>query len=378
MIASKTSRTEKTRYFRLADEIRAQITSHELSPGERLPSLSEMRARHGISQNTWDRACALLENDGLVERHIGKGTFVTASGGAHKTQRTVRSKSLTVGIRGAFDELLGGSYGALLFKGIHEVALQAEVKLLPIRHSSVEGWEKVDGVLLCDFSPPSAGPIATPPGLVCLSLLTPLDGVSSVVADDYSVGRLATEHLLSLGHRSIVYLSNGESAIGLRRLAGYYNALQAEGIVPHADWVRPLSAYCSVGSEFVSTAHQDVKRWLRDDWKALGATALIAYNDHTAFGAIEALQELGYRVPQDVSVIGCDGTEIVEYSSPRLTTIQAPLREIGELGLRRLLKAIEDQESGAATVSHDVLPVRLHLGQSTARVAVSGTRKKSR
>jgi len=107
--------------------------------------------------------------------------------------------------------------------------------------------------------------------------------------------------------------------------------------------------------------------WLRDEsangWQKINCTALLCHNDETTMGALQALREAGLRVPDDVSVVGFDGLEIGEYSHPRLTTVEMPLREIGAAAVAMLLRQIEADE---VTEEHQILSTQLRVRESTA------------
>src|SRR5690606_6745856 len=120
------------------------------------------------------------------------------------------------------------------------------------------------------------------------------------------------------------------------RLAGYRDALQAAGIEPVHEWTRTLAGTPSV--DLRQTGYESTRSWLQDDWHELACTALLSHNDEAAIGAIEAFTERGLSVPEQVSVVGFDGTEMSEYSRPRLTTVEVPLREIGKTAMELLLR----------------------------------------
>ena len=108
-----------------------------------------------------------------------------------------------------------------------------------------------------------------------------------------------------------------------------------------------------------------MKAWLSesDDWSKIGCTALLCHNDDVAIGAMQALNAAGLKVPDDVSVVGFDGTEVGEYSSPQLTTIEVPLQQMGKVAIGLLQKQIEVDE---VIVGHKVLPTQLRVRESTS------------
>lgn len=350
------------KYARLAETLRAQITSGTAAPGERLPSFAQMRIRYQATQATVEKALGLLEREGLIVRRSGSGIYVAQPEKNLSRRKKPRSKSGIIGVSGlGFAADAAASYWTDLLGGMRRAASNADVHLLLLDHASSHGWEKADGVLVCDWT---AHDILdrVAPSQPCVSVLVDVAGRSSVVADDYMGGYLATRHLLDLGHRRIAYLHGG-AGVSSRRLAGYWAALNEVGIVAEAGWTRTLSGKYFDSADFIATAHRHMTAWLDEGWRDLRCTSILAHNDATAIGVMEALRQKGLEVPGDVSVVGFDGTDICRHSSPPLTTVKLPLAEIGARSVEVLLAQIERD-----TVSneHCVLPVQILAQGSTA------------
>jgi LacI family transcriptional regulator len=338
------------RYVKLAEQWGNLMRSGQLKPGDRLPSFAEMKARHGLSQNTVERAHAILEQRGLIVREQGRGTFVAQP----RTERKARTG--IIGVCGlGFNFVSYSIYWAKLFQGVRQAADETQVQVLTVSYDSTAGWEKVDGILLASWT---AEPILQrmPPFLPHVSMMVPLENVASVAIDEGGGARAATEYLLARGHRRIAFLHSKDPIHTSLRLAAYRDALWAAGIEPDERWHRQMLSPYIEAQDFIVSGRRTMQEWLADDWHELGCTALLAQNDETAMGAIEALQNVGLRVPEDISVIGFDGTEICNYFKPRLTSVEAPLREVGRRAAQLLLQQIENDDAPA---THEVLPMRL-------------------
>jgi DNA-binding LacI/PurR family transcriptional regulator len=347
------------KYLQLAEALRQQIASGELLPGDQLPSYVQMRQRHGATQNTVDKVFALLEQDGLITRERSRGTFVRFP------EAEVVVSSGIIGIS-SMGFLVDGnsSYWTEILRGMRDAATRAGRQLLLLDHNAAAGWDKADGVVVCDWG---AGEIINrlAPRQPAVSILVDVPSMPSVMPDDFSGGRLATEHLLSLGHRRIGVLHGGDRTVMPLRLAGYRQALQAAGVTPEENWQRHLSGPYKGTAEFTTAAHRAMERWLTDGgWKKTGCTALFCQNDSVAVGAIEALRAAGLEVPRDVSVVGYDGTDLSRLTNPPLTTIDLPLYDIGAQGVELLLLRLQDQ--GEVPAEHRMLPVHLIERASTA------------
>lgn len=351
--------TEKPKYKVIAEHIRRGIETGELGTAERLPSFTELRAQFGATPTTANQVYGVLEQQGLIVREPGRGIFVA--------RRLVPQKANTIGIVGSAFELEHEMpYWSYLVEGVRCAAAQAGVEIL-LYHDEhpAPGWEKADGVLMCSKADQMFP--ALPPGMPCVSLITPASQVPSVIANDHKGARLAAEHLLELGHRRIgMLLSQPEHPISASRLEGYRAALWEAGIAPQTNWVRAVGEEAWQGcTKFDALGRAQMEHWLREDWRELGCTALLTHNDEMAIGVIETLQEAGLRVPEDTSVVGFDGTRLGEYFRPRLTSVEVPLRQIGARGVELLLAQIRGEIIPAKS---EVLPVQLVVRSSTSKI----------
>lgn len=360
------SSTNRSRYFEVAEELRAQVRRGVLAPGDRLPSFPQMKAQ-GISQHTMEKAYALLEHDGLIERTNGSGVYV-AQGNSHK--------KAAMGLIGFFgfpstqpQQFGMHFYGAHLQEGARETAKKHGLHIMLLDgDADASAWRKLDGVLSTDVQISHDVPH--------VHLLVAGVHYPSILPDEETGIRAAIRHLMELGHRRIAYLLAVHEPYHTRRLTAYQAGMSDSGITVDPRWVRHLCPVMLIADGFVAAAHQRMAQWLREDWKQLNCTALLCQNDQTAIGVIEALHEAGVRVPDDVSVIGFDGTEAATYSRPRLTTVHVPLYEIGA----KSVDVLVEQMNGEQDANIHMLPTRLKIGASTAPVgnhkSNSGRRKR--
>lgn len=177
-----------------------------------------------------------------------------------------------------------------------------------------------------------------------------IEGVPDVSIDTSAAFGDAVRHLADLGHRSITYVAGPDvSLLSRRRWEGCLDA--AESLDVDLCRIGPFTPWTQAGA-----AAADVMIESRD-------TAAIAFNDNLAIGMLQRFFELGVRVPDDVSVIGCDDIVGAVYSSPPLTTISAPTHEVGRRLTQLLLDLIADPE--ARRGDRIELPVHLEVRGST-------------
>lgn len=152
---------------------------------------------------------------------------------------------------------------------------------------------------------------------------------------------MAVEYLLSKGHQNIGLLSyKGRQTIYLRE-SGYRDSLYNAGIPFNSDFYIQCKNYSDQAAE------QAVDSWLKTH-KRLPFSALFCVTDGLALGAILALQKRGYRVPEDVSVIGMDGIFSLDLVEPKLTTIKLPFDALPY----EALKMLESQSNTQETLSY--------------------------
>jgi len=152
-----------------------------------------------------------------------------------------------------------------------------------------------------------------------------------VRGDNYVGSRSAVEYLIGLGHRRIAFISGSDyTGQSPERQRGYQDALKQAGI-------KPVKALMSRG-DFTRSAGFESTKVLMAQSKP--PTAIFAANDNMALGAMDALKELGLRIPEDVSVFGFDDEVAAKHSYPRLSTVRQPLSEIGEQAVQMILRRI--------------------------------------
>ena len=156
----------------------------------------------------------------------------------------------------------------------------------------------------------------------------------SVGATNFAGGFAAAEHLLSLGHRRIAVVGGPPFKSTQARLAGYRTALQEAGVQPDPRLERS-------GGFVAETGYEAARALLRAPEPP---TAIFAGNDLQAIGVYRALYEAGLRAPDDMSVVGFDDLPLARLLTPALTTVRQPVREMGALATRMLLRIIAGEK----------------------------------
>ncbi|MHB8755480.1 MAG: LacI family DNA-binding transcriptional regulator [Candidatus Acidiferrales bacterium] len=283
---------------------------------------------------------------------------------ANFVARSLRhQRTFTVGV--VVPEISEG-YGALVLSGIEEHLLQEGYFYFVVSHRHrpdlIEEYPKilldraVEGIIAIDS--PCERPLPVP--VVSVSGHREVEGVTNIVLDHSLAARLALDHLFALGHRKIAFIKGQAFSSDTEpRWTAMQEAAGELGLC-----VNPkLTAQLEGDSSSPALGYGVSKKLLEDGGDF---TALFAFNDVSAIGAIRAIREAGRDVPTDVSVIGFDDIQSAAFQNPGLTTVRQPLRSMGEIAARTLLQRISKKDSRPAR-SITVEP-ELIIRESTAPV----------
>ncbi len=251
-----------------------------------------------------------------------------------------RQRSFTIGV--LVPEISEG-YASLVMSGIEDHLLQEGYLYFVASHRHrddlIDEYPKlllaraVDGLIAIDT--PCARPFPVP--VVAVSGHRHVDGITNIVLNHERAAFLALEHLTTLGHRRIAFIKgqafSSDTAIRWRAIR---DATKRLGLSIDPKLVTQLEG----DSPSPDLGYQLTRRLLgASDQPAF--TALFAFNDISAIGAIRALRESGRRVPDDVSVVGFDDIQAAAYQNPALTTVRQPLRRMGELAAQTITQRVE-------------------------------------
>ncbi len=201
-------------------------------------------------------------------------------------------------------------------------------------------------------------------GLAVVLVHSPMPSVPTVCADNRQGGRLAAEHLLSLGHTQLGIISALPLDEGMAdRETGFLDLLRECGMS-----VDRVSVPVMYGNHQIEGGRLAMTELLGH---APNVTAVFVLNDLMALGALEAARELARRVPDDLSIMGFDNVPFAALANPPLTTVGQPIRELGEQAADLLLDVIEHGANwtvDSSTQPNVLLPNEVIVRGSTARV----------
>ncbi|MDF1596804.1 MAG: LacI family DNA-binding transcriptional regulator [Acidimicrobiia bacterium] len=252
-------------------------------------------------------------------------------------------------LRGVLDELGGSGYDLALYQVDGEEQRSSRIRdiVRPDRCSA--------GLLISLRAAPDEILVMTQAKRPVVTIDGHIEGLPGCHIDNVAGGRMATEHLLRLGHRVIAFVGDIEDDLGFNpgaaRFEGYQEALRGLGIARRDDLIK-------TGPHSRESA-DELTRGL------FGAsdppTGIVATSDTQAFGVMAAVRSQGLEVPTDVSVVGFDDLELAGHLG--LTTVRQPLYESGVLGARMLLQQLDGHRDGLDVVE---LPLEVVVRETTA------------
>jgi DNA-binding LacI/PurR family transcriptional regulator len=256
-----------------------------------------------------------------------------ARGLASKRSRSIGVLSFDAALYGPSSTLLGVQRAAQEQRyAVSVVSLSEQDSPAVVRRAAgLLAEQAVDGVIVIAPSNAAARAVRDlPPGMPTLALEASFGkDMPVVVVDQFAGARLATEHLLALGHQTVWHVTGPRDwPEALLRVEGWRAALSAAGVAApppiHGDW-SARSGY-QAGQRLAATS---------------GPTAVFAANDQMALGVLHALHEAGINVPEQVSVVGFDDMPEAEFFLPALTTIRQDFDEVGRCGMRAMIEMLD-------------------------------------
>ncbi len=392
---------KNAKYLHIANTLRQDIQSGLLPPESKLDTEDILMEQYQAGRNTIRHAVALLEEEGLLVRRQGSGTYI---------RRPLREKTMTIGVMATY---LSEYVFPMMIQGIEEETARLGYRFLLRSTGNRIDEEKtllqqfiehpVDGliiqasksafpnpnlefyqqlfslqipvVFLCNYypslfpgreSPSNHQPsrlfshisspfVETAWNLPVSSSVKSERTASAITTDDFQGGYLAAEALIKQGHRHIAGLFKADDITGQERYAGFLAAM------------RTYQLEIDDGCIFwYSTGHR--KRMFDGSWAEAvyntirPASAVICFNDQIAVPLMKLLLQKGKRIPEDMAMISFDNSSLASLAPVPLTSLDYDKQEIGRLAVQTLIKQIEQP----GTASFLTLPFRLIQRESTS------------
>lgn len=351
---------------KLMEDLKGQILSGALKPGEKLPSENVLSKEYGISRQTVRKALELLHNEGFVYAEHGRGTFCSdmvkqegATGNVAVVMTYLSDYIFPYVIKG-IDEILEPQDYSILLKSTHN-SRQIEAKCL---EEIVK--KNIDGLII----EPSKSQIACRnqqlfelleryhvPFVFIQGIYHGMEDKPYVLLNDKKGGYLITKHLIETGHKQIMGIFKADDMQGQERHKGYVAALQEAGIL-----YDPARVIWFHTEDRQTLPYEMMRQMVHKET----FDAVVSYNDKVAMEVIQALEDENLHVPTDVSVTGFDDSVFGRNFKVPLTTIRHPQDKLGEEAAELLLKLMR---------GNSCTPEEMHVLMEPTLVIRESTRK---
>ncbi|MBM7582931.1 GntR family transcriptional regulator of arabinose operon [Caldicoprobacter guelmensis] len=336
---------EKPKYQRLKKYIIETIQHKQLKFGDRIFSENELAKKFNISRHTVRQAIGELVNEGWVYRVHGKGTFV-GNGPCGREEKTHTIGVITTYLNDyIFPSIVRGIDSVLLAQG-YNMLLSCTYNQHQMERLCLENLRNhpIAGLIV----EPTKSALPNPnldlyqelrqkniPILFIHGCYNDFD-CSYVVEDDIWAGYIATKHLIELGHTKIGGIFKKDDIQGHYRFAGFKKALEETGLEVVSSRVLWFDTEDAI--DFESCMLQPLMHLLQ------GCSGIVCYNDQVAIKVIDVLRGMNLSVPEDISLVSFDDSQLAVASEVKLTTVAHPQEELGQQAATALLDMIQGKQ----------------------------------
>lgn len=337
---------KKIKYIEISNYFKEKIENGEMLPGEKLPTEYKVVEKFSVSRHTVRQAFIELEKEGYAHKEKGRGSFCS---NIHKN-KSERPKMVMVIttylsdyifphiIRGIESVLSQNGYDVLLFTTNNKKEKEAEQlnKLLnynvvgAIIEPTASATKNINSDCYLKLNKRGI------PYVMINAVYENMES-SYVIMDDEKVGYLLCKHLLDNGHKRIAGIFKEDDLQGKNRRKGYERALIEYGLEIGK---YPIGSFKTFEEKFYPYAF--TKNLLRQEDRP---SAIVCYNDKIALKVINAIRDLGLKIPENIAVVGCDNDEtIASIIDGGITTIDHPKVELGRKAAEVLIEIINKNE----------------------------------
>jgi len=356
------------KYMTIVEWVKELIRKEHLAPGARFYSEKELCDIHNVSRQTVRQALMVLENQDILRRKRGSGTFVKGVSGVNGgnvarncnvgvvstyfsdyifpsivtgIEKVLKNNNVGMQLSITHNQIFEESKAlkTMLEQDIRGLIIEPSKSALP--NSNVKLYEKIRELNI---------------PLVFFNAKYPWADFPCVAMDDVAAGRIAAEHLIQLGHTKIGGAFAFDDIQGHKRYQGFLSAFEKHGIELEEQNV----VWFSTSEKKELYAREDRIKGLLER-----VTAVVCYNDSHAVSLLELCKKWNVRVPDDLSVVGVDDSKLAKICEVPLTTVRHPHQILGERAAQKVLEMIEHPEK----VFQDVLyEPELVVRESTRKI----------
>ncbi|WP_212391523.1 GntR family transcriptional regulator [Sporosarcina beigongshangi] len=347
------------KYMVVIDAIKEWITLGKINPGDKIYSENELAKMFNVSRHTIRQAIGQLVHEGLLYREQGSGTFCSTSLPAQSDNFLTSEPPTQISGKniGLITTYISDYIFPTIIRGMESYLTSKGYSLIITSTDNDQEKEKqcleamlsrnIDGLIVEPTKSSSYNPNIhyymelERKGIPYLMINQYYSQLNSphIVIDDEKGGFLATQHLIDLGHEKIIGVFKTDDMQGVYRMKGFIRAFRENNI--------PF-----LNDTILSYTTENMHERLANQLKKLFTqsnnepTGIVCYNDANALAVINILRTSGYNVPDDISVVGYDDSNLSEASDVKLTTLTHPKAQMGVDAAKWIIDSIEKNDSG--------------------------------
>lgn len=334
------------KYIYIKNQIYKLINEGRIKPGNKIPTENELAVEYNASRHTVRKALNIIEQEGLLYKVQGVGTFVKKA----ESKPTKNIGFISISLHDyIFVDILHGADNTLHNRG-YQIIL-GNSKDDPLREKDIleEMIRKdVDGLIIEPAKSAYNYPnipilkrfVEKHLPVVILDSKFDIDDFHYVTVDDVKGGYLATRYFIDNDHERIAMINKMLHKPSVERLKGYEKALEEAEIPVYKNYIK----------EYYTSEFQDSNKYvaelknITEDLMALDnpPTGIFCFNDQIAVRVREILEDMGYSVPGDVSIIGYDDSKLVSLKNIGITSVAHPKEKAGEKAANIVLDNINN------------------------------------
>lgn len=341
----------KSKHEYLRHEIRNMIQENKLKPGDKLMTESEFQKLYNVSRHTVRQALNYLENEGIIYKEQGLGSFVAEPKAKKKIKEIgvittfISDYIFPYIIQGIEEELTKAGYSMILTSTNNNIDLEKKALEIMIDRP-------IDGLVVeptkSSYYNPNLGLYLKLkekgiPIIMINAKYEELD-VPQVVLNDYKASFDLTKHLVEQNHTKVGGIFKADDRQGKERLKGFIHACYKFGIELLSD-----NVFVYETGNLDNVLKEVEEKMIRDK----KVTGIVCYNDKVATDLLRIIWKSNYKVPDDFSIVSHDNSNLSTISEVRITGIDHPKNKLGKKAAQTLLNYIENKSGTMETTVFD-------------------------
>ena len=342
----KESIMTQPRYMAVVDWVKKELEKGNLKPGDRLDSENELSVKFSLSRQTIRHAIAVLEKEGYVTRIQGSGTYISDNNITDKVNRKNIAVITTYVDAYIFPQMIQHVERVLSNAG-YTVQISFTYNRISREKSILEGIVAKDDIAGV-IAEPTKSSLPNPnlkyyeklrkkhvPVLFMNTYYEALDA-PHVSMDDIMAGKIATQYVIGKGHKRIGGVFKLDDSQGSRRYFGFLEAMNEASLRVTGNDLLWFDTVDIENEENVRQLAERIRKRLST------RTALVLYNDESAYKLINEFNKMGLKIPDDISIVGIDDTVLSTNGTVQITSVAYPTEEIAVKAANNLLELIKN------------------------------------